>query len=107
LSVKQAEVEREETKFRGAKAELTKHISTASLGAASASHWCPISQVLVKRAAPDHFDVTVTPNTVYHFEFAFVMVQARAVDGKEIEISGGTEITISLSDQAIRFGKLG
>ncbi|MBM4161325.1 MAG: hypothetical protein FJ217_09530 [Ignavibacteria bacterium] len=98
-------MEREETKFRGAKAELTKHISTASLGAASASHWCPMSYVMVKGSPLHHFLVTVQPDTIDHGDTSTIKAQAKDQNNSDIEAPAGTKANVSLNDSE-KYGNL-
>jgi hypothetical protein len=73
---------------------------------ARAAEACPISGVTITQNSLHHFDVVVNPDTVYHSETATVKVQAKTSDGKEVEISGGSVITIALGENGLRFGRL-
>ena len=96
LSVRQAEVEQAETKIRGAKPPLAKQMGAASLGAALASDWCPISEVVVKGSPLHHFLVTVQPDTIVHGDTATVYVQAKDQDDQDVEPPSGTLVNVIL-----------
>jgi len=96
LSVKQAEVEQAGMKLAPAKADLARQITSTSLGAALASGWCPISQVVVKGSPLHHFLVTVQPDTIVHGDTATVYVQAKDQGDRDVDPPSGTLVNVVL-----------
>ena len=70
------------------------------------SSWCPVSQVVVKGSAVDHFVVVVQPDTITHGDTATIHVQAKDKDNHDIQLHGETLLNALLDGAGQTYGTL-